>query len=64
MKSEKAAKPGSILLELKYEPDILPEKLLEVYYKYSLEGDDISNDQKIKYLTSIYKKINKMTLDI
>jgi len=60
MKNGKAAGPGGIPIELvKHGPDILLENLVEIYNKCLMEGDDIPNDWKIGYLSSIHKKGNK-----
>lgn len=63
MKNGKATGPGSISIELmKYERDILQEKLVEVYYKCFLRCDDIRNDCRMGYHCSMQTKGNKKYL--
>lgn len=60
MKNGKVAGPGNIPIELvNYGPDILLEKLVEVYNKCLLGGNNIPNDRKIGNLSSLQTKGNK-----
>jgi Reverse transcriptase (RNA-dependent DNA polymerase) len=60
MKNKKAAGPGNIPIELvKYAPDILLERLVFLYNKCLLQGENVPKEWNLAYISSIYKKGDK-----